>query len=403
MADDPQAQGEGFGTYRILSPIAVGGMAEVCLATRSSLAGFEKTVVIKRILPRLADDERFVGMFLDEARIAARLNHANVIQVFELGQIDGRYFIAMEYLDGESLGAVLATCLTRHVPLPSDLAAGIVMQAAEGLHHAHTRCAADGSSLHIIHRDVSPQNVIVLYEGGVKVVDFGVAKASTSQTKTRTGMTKGKAAYMAPEQIRGEPMDGRADVFSLGIVLWECLTGRRLFRGGNDVQVMVGISEHDAPSVQSVNPDVPSRLDRITRRALEREPALRYPDAATMRHDLASYLREVGAEADTAAIGRFMQRLFADRIERKRTLLSRSPQLPQAELAALSSWRVELPQLPAPDADDAGVTATAPLPTAGSPWRDPSRVWLLGGLLGLGLSTASGLLWYANVRQVPPP
>jgi serine/threonine-protein kinase len=310
-----------FGKYHLIAHLATGGMADIYLASQTALAGFEKLIVIKRILPNLSREARFVEMFLDEARIAATLNHPNVVQIFDLGRIQGQYFIAMEYLPGESLSTIIRGCRRRKIRIPPELAAGMILQAAEGLHHAHTRTARDGSPLGIVHRDVSPQNVFVLYDGGVKVVDFGIAKAELRSTKTQTGTLKGKYAYMSPEQIAGEELDGRSDVFALGVVLWECLARRKLFNQENDLKLLQAVTEQDAPSPREVDPQVPELLAEITKKALARNRDQRYQSAAEFRSALRLYLKASASDWDNVVIGNFMQDLFSDRIKEKRQLI----------------------------------------------------------------------------------
>ncbi|HUU01373.1 MAG TPA: serine/threonine-protein kinase [Myxococcota bacterium] len=318
MAGDSSRQ---FGKYHLIAHLATGGMADIYLASHKSIGGFEKLLVIKRILPNLANDKRFVEMFLDEARIAAQLNHPNVIQIFDLGQIKGCFFIAMEYLSGESLSMIIKSCRKQKQPFPNHVAAGIVMQAAEGLYHAHTMTASDGSPLCIVHRDISPQNIFVQYDGGVKVVDFGIAKAADRSTRTRTGTLKGKYAYMSPEQVEGKELDARSDVFALGIVLWESLVGRKLYKQENDLELLKAVVDQDAPSPQLVNPRVSQPLAQIAIRALARRLDDRYQSAAELRNALSAYLKTVKEDADTMAIGRFMQDLFSDRIANKRAII----------------------------------------------------------------------------------
>ncbi len=310
-----------FGKYRLLAKLAAGGMAEIYLAAQSGLGGFEKLLVIKCILPSLARESRFVDMLLDEARIAARLNHPNVIQVFDVGRIEDQFFIAMEYLSGESLATVTGACRRRQFLMLPELAAGLILQSAEGLHHAHTLTGTDGTPLNIVHRDVSPQNIFVLYDGGVKVVDFGIAKAELSRTKTKTGSIKGKYAYMSPEQVTGKDVDAQTDVFALGIVLWECLTGRRLYKQENEWDTMRQIVNEDAPSPAEYRPDLPEPLVAVTLKALARDKRQRLTTAAEMRASLAKYLKGAPLTADTAAIGQWMQKVFRNRIEDKRRLI----------------------------------------------------------------------------------
>jgi serine/threonine protein kinase len=227
------ADGTQFGKYSLVARLATGGMAEIFLARLTGVAGFEKLVCIKRILPHLARDKQFVAMFLDEARIAARISHPNVCQVFELGEIEGSYYLAMEYLEGVPLACFRRPDFYGEMPDPR-LVAGIAVQACEGLHHAHQLKNTDGSEMEVVHRDISPQNLFVTVDGVVKVLDFGIAKIQDATVRTSTGAVKGTYAYMAPEQLRGERVDRRTDVFALGIVMWETLMRRHLFRRDTD-------------------------------------------------------------------------------------------------------------------------------------------------------------------------
>src|SRR5262249_13840438 len=234
-------------------------------------AGFEKLVVIKRLIARLAADPQYVEMFLDEAKIAARLSHSNIVQVLELGQVAGQYFITMEFLGGLNLSTLAKKAQARLGGLPQDLAAVLVAQACAGLHYAHERRLPDGRPLGIIHRDISPHNLVITYEGLLKIVDFGIAKAADRMTKTATGMIKGKFAYMSPEQCKNDPLDRRSDVYALGIVLWECLTGRRLFRRETTYATYEAIMQGEIARPGMVRPGIDEEYDRIALRALERD------------------------------------------------------------------------------------------------------------------------------------
>ncbi len=282
---------ERYGDYELLRLIATGGMAEIYLARHGGMAGLSRMVVVKRMLPQLAVRPDFVRMFLDEARLAAKLNHPNIVQVFNLGEVDQSYYIAMEFVDGPHLGALFAHSLRQRVPLPIELCVQVVARAADGLHYAHEADDPDtGSSLGIVHRDISPQNLLVSRHGDVKVTDFGVAKASNQQTKTRTGIIKGKVAYMSPEQCLGEVVDRRTDVFALGIVLYELLTRRRLFREKSDLLIMQRITTETVAPPSTVNKDVDAELDAICGRALTRKRDERFADASEMSEALDSWL-----------------------------------------------------------------------------------------------------------------
>ncbi len=289
-----------FGKYLLIERLAQGGMAEVFRAVYQGAAGVEKTVALKRILPGLDGAGEFVEMFIDEARIAASLTHVNVAQVFDFGEVAGTYYLAMELVDGVDLGRLVEAQGRRargDEPgggLPSTMAAFIVAEAARGLAYAHERRAPSGAMLGIVHRDVSPQNVLVSYSGEVKIADFGIAKAVGKLHKTASGAVMGKLRYMSPEQVTGEPLDGRSDVFSLGVVLWELVTGAALFAGEHPGQVTDQVKRAAVSPPSQRAPSVPSELDRICLKALARDRDARYPRAADLARDLAAF---VAAEA----------------------------------------------------------------------------------------------------------
>ena len=305
----------GLGKYRIFANIGRGGMADVQLGAMQGPKGFHKLVVVKRLRPLLADDASAVNMFLDEARLAARLNHPNVVHTYEFGEEHGIYFIAMEFLEGQPLSEVLhaARDARKEKSFSASVWAKIVAEALAGLHYAHELRDYDGTPLNVVHRDVSPQNIFVTYDGGVKLVDFGIAKAALNATKTESQLIKGKVAYMAPEQAdpaTGVALDRRADVFAMGIVLWECLAQKRLISG--DVRAAVSQivgSAFDAPSVP--NPSVPPELDAITMRALQRDPDARFQTAQAMREALERFLRSHGDLVDETTIAPLVSELFA--------------------------------------------------------------------------------------------
>src|SRR4051812_36002706 len=280
-----EATGGAFAKYRPIAELGQGGMAQVFLALASGPAGFNKLVVIKQIREQFADEQDFLTMFLDEARLAARLNHPNVVQTNEVGDDGKRYYICMEYLEGQPLNRIMnrvgvAGGLTQAIQLR------IVVDALAGLHHAHELRDFDGTPLQVVHRDVSPHNIFVTYAGQVKVVDFGIAKALSSSSETRTGVLKGKVAYMAPEQAMGERVDRRADIFGAGMILWEMLAGRRLFKGVADVAVLQKIVNNQIPSPMTIKPDVPVRLEVICMKALAHDRNNRYATAADFAADL---------------------------------------------------------------------------------------------------------------------
>src|SRR3954470_18043116 len=258
--------GARLGRYVILKHLASGGMADVLLARTTGLEGLERHVVIKRIRHELAHDRRFIGMFLDEARVAATLHHQNIVQVHDIGEAAGEYFIAMEYVHGEDVRKILSSASKHRTHVPLGYAVAIVSAAAAGLHYAHERRGSDKQPLGIVHRDVSPSNILVCYDGSIKIVDFGIAKASARQ-ETRSSNLKGKISYMSPEQCKSAEIDRRSDVYSLGIVLYELATTSRLFKGANDYLVMDQIVNGRVPLPQLRRPDLPAELSAIIMRA----------------------------------------------------------------------------------------------------------------------------------------
>ncbi|HET7504114.1 MAG TPA: serine/threonine-protein kinase, partial [Kofleriaceae bacterium] len=292
-----------FGKYSLVARLATGGMAEIFLARLQGAAGFEKLVCIKRILPHLARDKQFVAMFLDEARIAARISHPNVCQVFELGEIDGSYYLAMEYLEGVPLACFRRRDYYGALPDPR-LVAGIAVGACEGLHHAHQLKNSDGSEMEVVHRDVSPQNLFVTVDGVVKVLDFGIAKMQDATARTSTGRVKGTYAYMSPEQLRGERVDRRTDVFALGIVMWETLMRRHLFQRDTDFLTFQAITGDAIPNVCEARPDVPPALAAVIMRALSRDREDRFATARLLGDAIAAAIQPLTPSAISEEIAR---------------------------------------------------------------------------------------------------
>jgi serine/threonine-protein kinase len=313
-----------FGKYDLLALLATGGMAEIWLARVSGMAGFEKLVVIKRLLDKLAIDPEYVEMFLDEARINARLTHSNIVQVLELGQVEGKYFMAMEYVPGLSVSQVGKRATKRFGTVPQEVACGVVCQACAGLHYAHEKALPDGTELGIIHRDISPQNLILTFEGLVKVLDFGIAKAQGRKTETRTGLVKGKFSYMSPEQCLGGTLDRRSDVFALGIVLFELATARRLFKRGSTYETYTAITNADVPSPRSLNPKVDPAVEAVIMRALQKQPDDRFATADAMQEALETAMLQAGMRGSAIDLGRFMETSFADEETEQRRLVAQA-------------------------------------------------------------------------------
>jgi tRNA A-37 threonylcarbamoyl transferase component Bud32 len=304
--------GEWLGRYQLIKRLAVGGMAEIFLARSQGPDGFEKLVVLKSLLLERADDQAWVQMFLDEARLAATLAHPNVAQVFDVGREGDQRFFTMEYVHGADLRDVM-TAAERHGGVPLDVALAIVAGVAAGLHHAHDKTDERGRPLDIVHRDVSPSNVLVSFDGAVKVVDFGIAKAAVRRAATRTGTVKGKAGYMSPEQCRGEVLDRRSDVFAIGILLYQLTTGVSPFAADNEYAILRKVVDEDARPPSELKPGYPKRLEEIVLRALRRSRDERTATAREVQVDLETVAREEGMSLSVVEIARFMEEILGDR------------------------------------------------------------------------------------------
>lgn len=314
------SQPENFGRYQLLKLLARGGMGEVWLARQAGMDGFEKLVVIKRILPHLAEEEAFVDMFLDEGKIAARLNHSNIVNIFDLGQEGEYYFLAMEYIHGEDIRRIWKQASRTGSALSPALACRIIADACAGLDFAHKKADQQGRPLHIVHRDVSPHNIIVSFDGGVKVIDFGIARARGRISHTATGTLKGRFEYMSPEHASGLDVDHRTDVFALGVVLWESLSGRRLFKRDSDTATLLAVSRCEVPSASSLNPQIPPELDAILFKALAARREDRYEDASAFRLALENWIVSSRQPASNAHLAAFMRRLYAERLAKESSL-----------------------------------------------------------------------------------
>jgi serine/threonine protein kinase len=303
-----------LGSYEVVRKLARGGMAELFLARTVGPEGFEKLVVLKKILPSHAENPKFVRLFLDEAKLAATLDHPHIAHVYDMGKVDGNYFFAMEYVHGQDVRTTMRRTARVNQQFPIDHAVQIARNVAAALHYAHERRRPDGSLLEIVHRDVSPSNILVSYDGAVKLVDFGVAKAATSTVKTRTGTLKGKISYMSPEQAKGAPIDRRSDIFSLGIVLWEMITTQRLFKAENDLATIQQIINSKAQPPSQLRPECPPELERVILRALATEIDSRYQTAEQLQLDLEELAREQKLKQSTVALRTYMHELFDDEI-----------------------------------------------------------------------------------------
>ena len=303
----PGPTSTGARRYTFLRRLAVGGMGELLLARAEAPGGVQKLVAIKRVRPEYATDAEFVKMFLNEARLAATLDHPNVVRTYDLVEEAGNFLMVLEYLHGESLGTLLNRVVSAGRRVPLSHIVTIVLGVAAGLHCAHERRGVDGRPLDIVHRDLSPGNIFVTYEGGVKLLDFGIAKA-TSRTSITVGPSrKGKVSYMSPEQCVGGEVDRRSDIFALGVVMWELSTGRRLFKGDNEFAIMNQVTTMDAPSPLTAAPDLPVPLVEVIQRALQRDPADRFQTAMALHDELEAFARADGLLPSAIELGRWVE------------------------------------------------------------------------------------------------
>ncbi|MGD0680021.1 MAG: serine/threonine-protein kinase [Polyangiaceae bacterium] len=318
-----------FGRYALFDFIGKGGMAEIYLARQKTELGAARRCVVKQILPELASDPAFSDMLVHEAKLAARLSHANVVQVFDLGREDERLFIAMEYVEGFDLNDLLRRCSRARMPLPFEMAVHVVREALKGLDYAHRRTDDEGRPLGIVHRDVSPSNLLVSFEGEVKVCDFGIAHANDALA-LRAGnelneALKGKAGYMSPEHARGEPMDGRADIFAAGIVLWELAAGRRLYKAGDDqLSLLDQARRADVPPVPDRELPAAEKLNQILSRALAKDRDARYTSAAAMQRDLDEYAVLAKLKTSPLKLGAWLSTTFGEEIVTRRRARERA-------------------------------------------------------------------------------
>jgi len=310
----PQDEPIVYGPYQLLERVARGGMAEVFRAKRSGIEGFEKILAVKRILAHLSDNKEFVDMFVNEAKLVAGLTHTNIVQILDLGRLETSYYIAMEYVHGRDLRTIQKRSMDRELPIPIDLCAYVVSNVCAALEYAHRKKDEAGRPLEIVHRDISPQNILISFEGAVKLTDFGIAKAAAKASTTDKGTLRGKLLFMSPEQAWGRPMDRRADVFSLGIVFYELLAGEKPFVGAGEISVLEMVRQSELRPLRSLKPEVPELLERVVMKALERDPDDRYQDAGDMHRDLEQMLSKTQAHL-ASGLMRYLELLF-DREER---------------------------------------------------------------------------------------
>ena len=304
-----------FGKYYLLERINVGGMAEVFKAKAFGVEGFERLLAVKRILPNIAEDEEFITMFIDEAKIAVQLNHANIAQIFDLGKVDDSYFIALEFIHGKDLRGIFDRCRASGENMPIAQACFVIMKVCEGLDYAHNKRDAAGREIGLVHRDVSPQNVLISYEGEVKVIDFGIAKAAGKASKTQAGILKGKFGYMSPEQVRGLPLTRGSDIFSVGIVLYELLTGERLFIGESDFSTLEKVRNVEILPPSTYNRKIPEELERIVLNTLSKDPEDRYQHAIDLHDELQAFMYTAGEFYSRKDLAAWMKRTWAREIQ----------------------------------------------------------------------------------------
>ncbi len=378
-----------LGPYELLQEVGYGGMGSVYLGRRVGLGGFHKWVAIKTIHPHLAKEAAFVTMFLDEARTAASMQHPNVTTVFDVGEAGGTYYLAMEYLHGEHLGVFQGTG-----PVDPFLAAHVIARAADGLHHAHEITDEQGIPRGLVHRDVSPHNVFLTYEGHVKVTDFGIARAEGRLAKTtETGRIRGKCAYMAPEQVQALPLDRRADLFALGVVLWELLTGERLYVAATDAQVLLAILREDPRPPSWLVPDCPPALEAIVMKCLARDPDDRFATGAELARALDAFVATASRPIGAATLATLMRERFESaRVEKDRLLRGAVPSLsrPEAVLAetVAADAPAELEEPSSPSTARAPRSDVSPTP---STWRVPTRPSRAAIVVGLGALALVGV------------
>ncbi|NPC73613.1 serine/threonine protein kinase [Corallococcus exiguus] len=416
-------RGERIGKYEVLTQLTVGGMAELFLGYTSGPGGFRKYVVIKRILPDARSNDQFVRMFLDEARITAAFNHPNIAQVFDLGEEDDGLYLAMEFIGGQNLNQVTSACMKKRQPVPLAFTLSVARDVCLALHYAHTFTSAGGEASPVIHRDVAQKNIMVTYDGTVKLLDFGIAKAKNSLERTSVGTVKGTTGYMSPEQVRGDSLDGRSDLFSVGVVMHELITGERLFAGKTERDEMVKILEDAIPWPSVLLPHVSEDISRVVMRALERNVDRRYPSGRDMARAIEKVAGGKLMDADQRAA--LMKSLFAERMAATRSLLESAdvttssqvlasakralqkddgPYLPERKATALSvveaRKKAEIAKL---RAEAPGSDETAP-PVKRSKL---GRVWALMSLsLFLGLAYGAFRLTQlleAEEKAPPPP
>ncbi|HET7504494.1 MAG TPA: protein kinase [Kofleriaceae bacterium] len=388
-----------FGKYYLLERINIGGMAEVFRAKAFGVEGFERLVAVKRILSNIAEDQEFIRMFIEEAKLSVQLNHANIAQIFDLGVVDGAYYIALEHVHGRDLRGIFDRCRQIGEPMPVAQACFIAMKVCEGLDYAHNKRDQAGHELSLVHRDVSPQNILVSFEGEVKLIDFGIAKAAGTGPKTQAGILKGKFGYMSPEQVRGLPIDRRSDIFSCGIVLYELLTGERLFVGESDFSTLEKVRNVEILPPSTYNRKIPDELERIVLRALTKDVDERYQNAIDLHDELQAFVYTAGEFYSRKDLASWMKKTFAREIEDETGKLESYRQLrPPGAPPALGASEVGAGSAPVPTQDPAAPVAP------GTPVTSDSAPVVAGSSSGSASGPArKGSQPVSAVKPLPPP
>jgi TonB family protein len=375
IPEEEPTDGIRFGQYVLLEKIATGGMAEVWKARMRGVEGFQKIVAIKKILPHLSDNQEFIEMFVDEAKLAAQLNNNNIVHIYDLGKIGNSFYIAMEFVDGHDLKSILKRAHDRDSPLGVEIALFVASKVAAALDYAHRKRDYDEKEMSLVHRDVSPQNVLISHDGDIKLCDFGIAKAASKASHTQVGALKGKIQYMSPEQAAGKPIDRRSDVFALGTVLFEMLTGRKLFTGDSEISILEQVREARGVPPSQFNDEVTAQIDRVVFKAHEKDPAARYQTAGDMARDIDSILYEFRPTPTSADLAIYMHRIWSDepavpKLEESEPIAERddSELAPARTVAAVAAAAAA----PAVVAEGPRAPATTPGGTAMPAWEGPS-------------------------------
>jgi serine/threonine protein kinase len=347
--------------YRVVEKLESGGMAEVFRAESEGLQGFKKQVAIKRVLPHLSEKKKFISMFLDEARLSAQLSHSNCVQVFDIGVGDNAFFIVMEYVDGANLKAIAESLRKHGREFPVQPAALIALEICKGLSYAHELRDPNGVDLKIVHRDMSPPNVLVTKYGEIKIVDFGLAKANSQLERSEPGIIKGKFSYLSPEAAMGQEVDARTDIFAVGIILWELLAGQRLFLGDTDFQTVKKVQQAVVPSISQINKTVPPELEKIIARTLARDPAVRYQTARELGVDLNKFMFKFGQPVSTFDIASLVAVTMRDRAKTRPQQGSIIDKLIEEALLEFTSLKGEEADQTLDDGDRVSVPSAMPL------------------------------------------